>query len=293
MPPTDLPQVPGVYHRRLGDIMVTALSDGEVAAGVPFLQNIGQDEAWALMALDFCQNAPKTQINCFAVRTRDHVALIDTGGGVQHMAPTVGRLPQALAAAGIGLDEIDTVLLTHIHPDHSYGLVDARNAALFPNATVMMAHAEYDFWLAPETDAHLPDRAKKYFVPSREAIAPYADRIELFTGRGDLLPGISSVPLPGHTPGHTGYRIESGGEALLIWGDVVHIPTVQLRRPEVGILFDIDGARAAASRRALLEELVADPVPVAGMHLGFPAFGHVVAQGEGYGLVPEQWRNTP
>ena len=293
MSDTEPTQVPGIYRRRIGDITVTALSDGEVPAAVPALERIDQDDAQQIMADNFALTDAKTQINCFVVQTGEHVALIDTGGGVQHMAPSVGRLMSALDAAGIAAADVDCVLLTHIHPDHSYGLVDGQNRALFPKATVMMAREEHDFWLAGDSDAHIPDRAKKYFTPAREAIAPYQDRIELFSGEGELLPGLRSMPLPGHTPGHSGYRIDSGEDNLLIWGDIVHVPEVQLKRPEVGILFDIDGEAAAATRKRLLDQLVADPMLVAGMHVGFPGFLHVTRDGEGYGMVAEKWRNTP
>ena len=106
---------------------------------------------------------------------------------------------------------------------------------------------------------------------------------------GEALPGISIVPEPGHTPGHSGWMIASGNESLLIWGDIVHMPGIQFKMPGVGMGFDIDGAAAIASRQRIMDMTATDRTMVAGMHLDFPCFGHVARASEGYAFVPEVW----
>ena len=116
----------------------------------------------------------------------------------------------------------------------------------------------------------------------------FANSIRTFE-ETDAVPGLRPVPLPGHTPGHTGYMLEDGEARLLVWGDVMHIQDVQERRPEVGIGFDSDRAGAVASRRRALEMAASERMLVAGMYLHFPGFAHVARAGEGYVLVPELW----
>lgn len=285
-PPTG--QAPGFYRTRIGEVVVTVLSDGDVGAGVAFLQNITPDATRSLLDAAFQPAQPRTAINCFAIHAGGRVAVVDAGSG-HRMGDTAGKLPASLAAAGIDPADVDTVLLTHLHPDHSYGLSTRDGAALFPNAEVVLHAAEQFFWLAPDATTRVPDRAQRYVPVLAETIAPYASRLRPVTG-GEVFPGVHMQPLPGHTPGHSGYRIESGGEALLIWGDITHMPDVQLPRPEVTIAFDIDPDAAIATRRRVLDQVATDRLRVAGMHTHFPALGHVARDGAGYRLVPEAWR---
>ncbi len=139
--------------------------------------------------------------------------------------------------------------------------------------------------------ARADERARKlYFECAREQIAPYRDRLRPFSTGREVFPGVTAVPLNGHTPGHSGYRISSGGEQLLIWGDIIHVPEIQVPRPEVTIEFDTDPHAAAAIRRRTFEMAASDRLLVAGMHIHFPGFGHVARHGEGgYALLPEPW----
>lgn len=282
---------PGWYRLWVGDLEVTAISDGDLPAGVGALNNIEPETAKRLLTDSFVPSRHMTQTNCFVVRNGTRMALIDTGGGVQHMPATLGQLFPNMRAAGIDPAAIDTVLLTHIHPDHSYGLVDANNAATLPSAEVVLHEAEAAFWLSEDTAASAPPQAQKYIRPANEAIAPYRDRLRSFSADAEVFPGIRSMALPGHTPGHSGYLLESGGESLLIWGDIVHIPEVQLTRPEAGMAFDIDSPLAAATRARLLDQVSTDRILVAGMHISFPGFVHIERRKEGYGQVVLPWQN--
>jgi glyoxylase-like metal-dependent hydrolase (beta-lactamase superfamily II) len=287
-------QVPGVYHRRIGEITVTALSDGYLDSGLEMLRNITVEESARLLHAAFRPDFPaggrRTSVNCYAIYSADRLALIDTGSG-NYLQPSTGKLARNLAAAGIDPAAIERVILTHMHPDHSAGLSELPSGRrLFPNAELVVHENEPRHWHDDAAMARGSEREKKlYFQAAREQIAPYRDRIRTFSGPGEVFPGVSAMPLYGHTPGHTGYLITSGGVSLLIWGDIVHVPEIQVPRPEVTIDFDTDPTQAAATRRRVLEMAASERLLVAGMHLHFPGFAHIVHNAGSYALVPEAW----
>ena len=284
-------QIPGVYHRRIGDIVVTAVSDGVLQGSLQVLQNIATPEAERLLTAAFRPLPRFTSINTFLVRGGGRTALIDTGSGTS-MGPTVGRLPANLQAAGVAPASIEAVLLTHVHPDHSNGLVDDAGALWFPNAELVVHEAEMTYWHDDAAMARADEQGReRNFLAARRQLAPYRERTRLIGG-GEVFPGVTAVPLPGHTPGHTGYRIASGGDSLLIWGDIIHVPEIQVPRPEVTLAFDVDPAQAAATRRRTFEMVATDRLLFAGMHVHFPGFAHLARHGDGYALIPEPWMQT-
>jgi glyoxylase-like metal-dependent hydrolase (beta-lactamase superfamily II) len=282
-------QIPGVYHRRIGDIVVTALSDGYLDGAVEVLQNISPGDATRMLHARFLP-ARRTSVNCYLVHSAGRLALIETGSG-DYLLPTAGKLQQNLRAAGVDPAAIETVILTHMHPDHSAGLTDPKTGTkLFPNAELVVHENEPRHWMDDGAMSRASERAKKlYFACAREQIAPYHNRTRTFSGATEVFPGVRSMPLHGHTPGHSGYMIESGGRSLLIWGDIVHVPDIQIPRPEVTIEFDTDPHAAAATRRRVFDMVSNDGQLVAGMHMHFPGFAHVVKQGDGYLMMPEPW----
>ena len=210
-----------------------------------------------------------------------------------YLGPEAGKLMANIVAAGVDPDDIDTVLLTHMHPDHSAGLTDmSTGKANFRNAELVVHESEPRHWFDDGAMARGTEREQKLmFQQAREQCAPYSDRTRTFTD-GEVFPGVTAVPSPGHTPGHTGFMIESAGETLLIWGDTVHMPEVQVPRPEVTMIVDVEPAQAEASRRRIFDMAASDRLLVTGMHLHFPGFGHVARQGGQYRFVPEPWQQT-
>ena len=281
-------QRPGVHQRQLGDLVITAASDGFVDLPLDAVRGIDTAEAARLVGPQ--PGAPgtiRTGVTMFALRGGGRTLLIDAGSD-DCMGPSCGRLPDNLRAAGIEPAAVEMVVLTHIHPDHSGGLTSAAGAALFPNAAVLV-HADDLAYVSDDAAmARADERTRtRYFEMARFRLAPYRDRLRTFRD-GEVVDGITAVPCPGHTPGHCGFRVRSAGAELLILGDAVHVAALQVPQPDVFMMYDADGAQAARSRRAMLDLAARERLPVAGMHLPFPGFGAVTRDGDGFRLEPER-----
>lgn len=281
--------LPGVLRWSLGDVTVTVINDGWFEGSLGLVTGISADEAGSLQASGFRAQAPRITVNAFLVMgAARKPVLIDSGYGAFRPVDTLGRLQSALALAGVAPGEIETVLVSHLHPDHIGGLLTESGGAAFPNAELVLQEAEAAHWLPDEALSRAPDGAKPYFENARKAVSAYGDRVRRVNG-GEVAPGITAVPLPGHTPGHCGFRIDSGARSLLMWTDIVHLPAIQFKRPEAGVAFDSDGAQAQATRKRILDEVASDRTFIAGAHLEFPALGYVARDGAGYAFVPELW----
>lgn len=282
-------QIPGLYRRKIGDIVVTAISDGYVTVPLDLTRGIPETESAAILRSAFQPVPPRLSINCFAIHSGGRVALVDTGGGNSMGDQPAGRLPINLRAAGIAPEDIDTVILTHMHPDHSNGLTAPTGEARFPNAELVVSEKDVAHWHDDAAMNRANDRQReRFFLGARTQIKPYQNRRR--DSVGDVFPGVTAVPLPGHTPGHTGYLISSGDHSLLIWGDIVHLPDVQVARPEAYAEPDCDPAAAIAERRRVFEMVARDELLVAGMHMHFPGFLHLTGDASrGYELNPEIW----
>ncbi len=284
-------QPPGVHHKAVGDVIVTALNDGMFEGSFAMLASFETLAAERLHQAAFRAIPPKLAVNSFLIQTADRMILVDSGCGT-NFGVGLGNLAGNLAALGIKPGDIDTVLCTHLHPDHVGGLVDSAGKAVFPGAELVVHAADHAFWGDDATLAHATtDQDRGFIALARATIAAYGDRTRLLT-TGEALAGITLVPEPGHTPGHSGWLIASGNASLLIWGDIVHMPGVQFTRPDAGMAFDIDGAQAITTRQRIMDMAASDRLLVAGMHLDFPCFGHVVRASEGYAFIPDVWTPT-
>ena len=278
---------PGIYHRKIGDILVTAISDGFIDAPYGVLQNIQENEAEHILKESFQIAPPRISVNCYLIQSADTVAIIDTGSG-KTMGKTLGKMPSFLDLVNINPNEIDSILLTHMHPDHSNGLLDVDGNRFFENAELVVSERDVDHW---HDDAAMSaaneSQRERYFREARKQIAPYMDRRR--NARGEVFPGVRAIDLSGHTPGHTGYLIESGKHSLLIWGDICHVPDIQMKKPEVTMAFDTDPEAAVLARRRTFDMVSQDRILVAGMHLHFPGFSYVKAEDGVYRIIPESW----
>ena len=285
-------QIAPVYHRRIGDIVVTALSDGTLTRGMEMMNGVPATLGQAFFD-DAFRPGVVISVNAFLVYSAGRMALIETGSG-DYLGNTTGFLLQSLGAAGVAPETIKTILLTHMHPDHSAGLTDMKSGKPhYPNAELVMHENEYRHWYDDAAMARGTDREKTlFFKAGREQVEPYRKQWKLFNRETEVFPGVTAIPAMGHTPGHTAYLVQSGNERLLIWGDTVHIPEVQVPRPEVTMTVDTDHPAAAASRRRIFDMCVSERLLVTGMHMHFPGFGHLARRGSTYEYVPEVWRQT-
>ena len=273
---------PALPMLQIGDFLIHAISDGHLTASLDLLCHIDPAEATQLQLKAGVSDPSSIHINTYLVRGKGRTILIDAGaGGVKGWG---GELRGNLLRAGVQPTDVDTILLTHAHPDHVGGLLDAHGHPVFPNAELLIHPRELSFWEDDGNLARSNDRARGNFLLARQVFAGYRRNLRLLA-EGDVLPGISMVPLPGHTPGHTGYRVESEGRSALIWGDIVHFPHIQIARPDVCIAFDQEPQRAAATRSALLDMVSADRLMAAGMHLGELGFARIRRIGRSYAFI--------
>ena len=284
--------LPGVLRWSLGDLTITAMNDGWFEAGIELATNISKEEAARLQAEGLRPAKPRVTLNSFLITGPGRKpALIDFGYGGFAPAGTLGRSADAFALTGVRPEEIGTVFLSHLHPDHCGGLVGDDGGSRFPNAELILHEDEAAFWLPDEALSGAPDEAKPYFEIARKAVGAYGERVRRHRG-GGVAPGVTAVFLPGHTPGHCGFRIESGGASMLMWTDIVHLPAIQFAQPDAGVAFDVDGDQARETRKRLLDEVAREGTVIAGSHLEFPAIGHVVRSGGGYRFVPALWASA-
>lgn len=293
VPHSKLSQVQAGYHRmQLGDIEVIALSDGTLPLpAISLLSNTKPGEVEKLLSDAYQTTSVDESINAFLVKANGRLILVDAGTGLL-FGPTLNKLEASLKSAGVAASQISDILITHIHTDHTGGLMDGTRM-VFPNAIVHIDQRELGFWL----DSGNRDRAsaanKKYFDEAIAKVKPYVDagKVQVFDGATQLFPGIRSVAAPGHTPGHSFYEIQSKGDKLLFWGDLVHVADVQLPNPSVTIAFDVSPGQAAMTRKQTFSDAVTGRYWIAGAHMTFPGIGHLRSDGQGYRWVPAPYVN--
>lgn len=285
-------QVPGYYRQALGNFSVTALYDGYVDLDAALLKGIKADDLQRLLARMFQVNnkGVQTAVNAYLVHTGEKLVLVDTGAG-QCFGPGMGSLLDNLRASGYAPEAVDAVLLTHLHPDHLCGLLDRDGNVAFPNAKVWAAQADADFWLSEQVAAAAPEANRPFFKMARDSVAPYQAKgaFAAYRAGESLLPGVSVLPTPGHTPGHAAYLFKSGHKELLLWGDIVHNHAVQFSRPAVSFEFDTDQKQAIATRKAVFAEATKQGWMIGGAHLPFPGLGHIRKEAGAYAWVPVEF----
>lgn len=278
----------------VGDVECAVVSDGSFAypdPGTSFFVNADRDElATALRrhGIDLeTWDAFVSPYPCLVVRTEDRTVLVDTGGG--ELGEHTGKLRTNLAATDVTAADVDTVLLTHVHPDHVGGNVADDGDPAFPNARYLLPDREYEFWLdQPDLSAlQVPDHVTDAMIAAaEEQVRPLADELERLPDAGaEVAPGVRTVPAPGHTPGHVAVEVRSGGETLLHLVDLVLLP-VHVERPEWYAAFDLDPEAVVESRRRLLERAAGEDALVMAHHFPPPGLGRLRSADAGYEWDP-------
>jgi glyoxylase-like metal-dependent hydrolase (beta-lactamase superfamily II) len=286
-------QAPGFFRFKVGDFEVTTLHDGFSTREVEgYIRNVPlADVERALEAAFLPKQVLNNYFTTVVVNTGSKLVLIDSG--FADNAPpgwACGLQAQNMAAAGIDPNSIDTVLVSHFHRDHINGLRLRSGDATFPTAEIMVPAREWAFWMDDARMNNAPEPMRPAFQVARRVFAPMAKIVKQYDWSQEVVPGITAMPAPGHTPGHTVFVVSSGSAKLLVLSDSTTLPHLFLRNPHWQLIFDMDPLEAEATRRRINDMAAADRMPVVGYHFPFPAVGHIVKEGNGYRLEPLHYR---
>ena len=288
-------QQPGSYEMILGDVKITALSDGSINQELKkLLINITDEEIDHLTSENFQTDENEASVNAYLFRLDGKLMMVDAGTSDLY-GPSLGFLPQNLRKAGYDPLQIDIILITHIHTDHTGGLMDG-DKMVFPNATIYVNKTELDYWTSDDVYQNAPADKKKYFVEAREKILPYlkSGKIKTFEFGEELFPGLTPLSAVGHTPGHTIYELISDNEKLVFWGDLLHAAAVQFPNPDVTIVYDIDQEQAAITRKEAFADAARNKYWIAADHISFPGIGHIKSDGKkSYRWYPINYTTNP
>src|SRR5580698_7486898 len=297
--PAAAAQAPGFYRYKVGAIECTSINDGVFLRPIDdFVSNVPKEKAQAEAEAAYM---PKGMVavpfNPQLVNTGSKLVLIDCGLGAGMLEPSkgrVGRLMQNLAAAGVDPKSIDTVLLSHLHPDHTNGLRAADGSMAFPNAEIMVPSVDWAFWTSDENAAKMQsdEMMKNYFANVKKTFAGIESKVTKYDWDKEIIPGITSIGTPGHTPGHTSFAIASGSSKILLQADVTNIPEFFLRNPDWHVAYDAEPELAQKTRHKFYDMAAAEKATVVGFHFTFPSIGHVEKDGTKYRLVPVAWNPT-
>jgi glyoxylase-like metal-dependent hydrolase (beta-lactamase superfamily II) len=284
----------GFFRYKVGDAECTALYDGiwEKAHDAAYFSNATVAETKeALAAAGFTTAFVTIPITVFVIKLNDKLILCDAGGGdqVQAFNPksvfVSGKMMANMKAAGIDPKKIETILISHFHPDHIFGLLEKNtNAPVFPNAEIIVPAAEYKWWTDPSLIARLP-KGRRPLGRRIQAVIPNWKNVLPVEGEDEVVPGIRFVSAPGHTPGHAAFHISSGNEQLMISNDAAYVPALCARHPGWHGVFDQNAVVAEASRRKLLDRVIADKMMICGSHFPWPGLGKIASDGAGYALT--------
>ena len=279
-------QAPGFYRTMLGDFEVTVISDGTVKLPMLNILNGDREKIADALKRGNLMSPVETSVNTYLINTGSKLVLIDAGAAGL-FGPTLGNLLANMKAAGYAPEQVDEIYITHMHGDHVGGLM-AGDKRAFPNATVRIDKADTDFWLSEANMKAAPEAMKGFFQGAMTSVNPYAaaGKLKPFDGATELVPGVRSQPAYGHTPGHSFYVVESKGEKLVLWGDMMHVAAVQFEDPSVTIQFDSDTSRAAAARQQAYADAADKGYLVGVTHVSFPGIGRLRAAAKGYTWVP-------
>jgi glyoxylase-like metal-dependent hydrolase (beta-lactamase superfamily II) len=276
------------YRGKVGAFDVSVVSDGMLNVPLSFTlpETSAADAAKLFAANGMPPEGPRIETNAVLIDTGAERVLIDAGSGPKFQ-PTSGKLSDNLEAAGIDPKTITKVVFTHGHADHLWGaLDDFEEAERFTNARYVISTKEWDFWTDPNIATRVPDWLRGMALGSARVLKQIEKKIERRSAGDTVAPGMVYVATPGHTPGHMAVGIESGGQQLLIGGDVLANNAISFAKPEWHIGSDFDRDLAVTTRKQLLDQLATDRIALIGYHLSWPGYGMIERRGTAYRFVP-------
>lgn len=289
-------QVAGWYRYKLGSFEITAVTDGVRPTKVPdnYIRGVARETfSQGLASVYLDKENPAFPFTPIVVNTGSRLIAFDTGLGAGAYAQSkgaMGQLQTNLAASGIDRAAIDTVVISHFHPDHINGLLLPDNKPAFPNAEILVPAAEWKFWTDEGELSRAPDGLKGNFANTKRVFGALGNKVTQYGAGKDIVPGVTAIAAPGHTPGHSAFMISSGSAALLHTVDAVAgTGLLFIRHPDWQVFFDMDGNVAVQTRRKLLDQAAADKVLFASYHVPFPAIGYIEKDGNGYRFVAAPW----
>jgi len=280
---------PGWYRMHLGSFEITALSDGTLDLPVDELfPKVDPARLRSLLARSFLASNVSLTVNAFLVNTGTRLVLIDTGTGTsQAFGPKLGQLLANLRASGYSAEQVEEIYVTHMHTDHIGGLMRDGQPA-FPKAVIRADVREAGRYLSQAALDAAPADEREDYESAMTVFKPYlaAGKFKPFDGETQLIPGVRAVPAAGHTPGHTIYVIESGGERMLAWGDLMHVAAIQFPLPSATFETEWSTTKSAQQRQTIFADVANRGDYVAAAHVAFPGIGKLRADGDGYTWVP-------
>ena len=278
----------GYYRFMVGNVEVIALSDGTIGLDTQLLQTPDRHAVDTALKAAHLKSPLDTSVNAYLVKLAGRLILVDAGTGTL-FGPSLNKLPASLRAAGVEPEQITDVLVTHVHTDHTGGLMSG-DRRVYPNAILHLDQREVGYWLDAANEKAAPSEKQAFFQQAQASLVPYgtSGQVRTFDGAQQLFPGLRSVPAPGHTPGHTFYVLEDQGTKLVFWGDVMHAAEVQLSDPSVTIVYDVDPTAARAQRLRAFADAAQAGYLVAPAHMAFPGVGRLRLDGKSY-----RWQTLP
>ena len=287
-------QAPGFFRFNLGKMRITALYDGLATLPASFFKGISSTDVesnWK-STHDYTPNGIEDSVNAYLIDTGNNLIMVDAGGS--KCFPNMGELKDNLRQTGYAPNDVDAIVITHFHPDHSCGISDAQGQALYSNATIYVNEKEAAYWLNAEQTAKAPKEVQGMFLMQQKAVAPYQAnrRFKTFKAGDELFSGVKAIAAYGHTPGHTIYQFNSEGQTAIFWGDLVHSYQMQLNNPKIAFEYDYDQKQAVSTREQVLAQAAKNLWLVGGSHIPFPGLGHVRPASRGYDWTAVKYQSV-
>lgn len=280
----------GWFRFRIGALEATIVSDGRmrphtIEGFFPRVPKADREDCQTRNGI--LSDCLSMEQNCLVLRGDAGLVLFDTGigGDLEYGWEHSGKLMENLARAGLDPKDVTAVVLTHVHCDHVWGMVDDRGDAQFPNAQVYLSRPDFEFW-TDEAKLGTGGFTETYVKGARRNLLPYLAKLHFIEDGEAFLPHIRAVASPGHSIGHMSYIIESDGQRYLFLGDVVHSTELMFENPDWPFAYDFDSSQAAQTRRRLFDLAVAQGLGLIGYHFAFPGIGAIVRQGRAFRYVP-------